>query len=230
MDKNVFLAMVWRDYKSFVRNRRQFLLYIILSLSLMLIMVVFLLRSSSQNVEQGTAWINRLSLLAGVNGGYLALLIMLRFWQVKVQGTLISLAILPSSFRLILLAKCITPVLVSVATAVLYFISIHAIAYFLTDLFVLNLITLFHLVIVVFVVGLSFAIINGYSMWCLNVVYSKIMQICSSLLYAGIFGFVLAGGTIPVAIILLCCALFLGLATISFFSTSKEKVMKHLYE
>lgn len=166
---------------------------------------------------------------------YMSLLSLLRFWQEKSNKTIEMLISAPINVIPVVFAKLLVPVLISFIIGLIDTSAMTAFTVILYGKIKANLLCVFAVQIMfAFLIGIPYSIINAYSMWCMNITYSKLIQGISTFAYVGVLMVMFISKNSDVfllsKVILICAGALSLIAVCMLFKLDKEKIIIRLLE
>ncbi|MEN8435942.1 hypothetical protein NX821_003202 (plasmid) [Clostridium septicum] len=231
---NSIKAVIWKELRSAQHRKKQiFINTICIFIFITIIAVIRLLNLKSTTEITDTMATNMVIYIA-VTGNYMSLLAVLRFWQEKSNKTIETLLSLPSGVISIMLAKSVVPIILGIFIGLLDSILAVIVMSILYNKLILSLGMFLVPVIFGICIGIPYCFINGYSMWCMSITYSKLMQGASSIAYVALITVMVTNYNISyinfLKVILLCSGI---LFIFSLYLTShidKEKIVLNLLD
>jgi|GEM_PF-2373609 len=230
----VISAVIWKEYS--ILNHRLKSIVISTAFTLMFLVSVGCIRIffSIKTTDNPKLIIENMMLYIAITSGYMLLVSLLRFWQEKSQKTIETLLSLPTNIQSILVSKCIVPIFFCLLFTVVELIIVHIIFILIFDIAFLSIKAFVCNIIVILILDLPFAIVNGFTMWCMNITYSKMMQVFCSLFYVGLLFMFITFANLQfysiLRVILICGAVLWCIATLCLCLMKKEKVVLNLQD
>lgn len=168
--------------------------------------------------------------------GFVALTLTLRYWNEKSMDTLDTLFALPFSFRKIMIAKVVLPVIIGIMVS--FFSYVISALYFYVQYQTLVIMPFYFVLILIISIILNFTygIINGFCMWYLSQLAAKIAQILIYAVFlagiAGIRSFITEKGIDMNAIYTLIAGMviLIIMSVYCMILVSKEKILLNKIE
>ncbi|SFU59901.1 hypothetical protein SAMN04487886_107014 [Clostridium sp. DSM 8431] len=176
-------AIIWKEYKSASHRKKQIIINSICIFIFMTIISSGRLLNVKMTTENSEEIAKNMIIYVAVTGTYMGLLAVLRFWQEKSNHTIESLLSLPCGPITVILSKIIVPVVISIMIGLLDSILSVIVVSILYKKIIISIGVFVIPVIFGVAVGIPYCFINGYSMWCVSITYSKLVQGVSSLAY-----------------------------------------------
>ena len=180
------IAILWKEYRQIAARKRAVIINAVCMYMFTIVIAITRLLSLRANGEDSLNMITCVVIYVSVTGVYMALLSMLRFWQEKSNRTIETLLCLPTSVFYIVLAKTIVPVLISAFIGIFNSVITLSIISVLYGKIMILIPGLLLPVFFAIAIGIPYSVINAYSMWCMNLTYSKLMQGISSFAYVAL--------------------------------------------
>lgn len=183
-------AIIYKEFCAFKRSIKSFIFLIIIFGTILLYSTY---NKCNAFVQNGTVDIKK-----ALNGGifyiviflgFVALTTTLRYWSEKSTYALDTLLSLPYTVKKIMLAKAIFPVIVGLIISSLSYIISITVFFMCYEVWLFSVKKLILFLLISLVFNFSYALINGFCMWCLSTTVSKIVQIFIWIVFlAGIRG------------------------------------------
>lgn len=234
MINSIIKAIIWKEIKSAKHRRKQIIVNSCSTFVFITMIAVIRLLGLKTTIDITDTMAINMVIYISVTGTYMGLLALLRFWQEKSNRTIDTLLSLPVGVITIMLSKCVVPILLGIIIGLLDSVAAAVIMSILYNKLILS-VSMF-LVPVVFgiCIGIPYSFINGYSMWCVSLTYSKLMQGVSSIAYVALIAVMLTNYNnqwITILKIICECAGILFILAIYFaYRVNKEKIVLNLLD
>ena len=226
----VFKAIMWKELMQIRSRKRAIVVNSVCNLILIGMIGMIRLFGVRSSGEDTTGMVTNIVIYVSTMCSYMALLALLRFWQEKSNKTIETLISMPIGIEYIVFAKTLVPVLLACAIG---FIDTFVIFLSVWMLYGYIKISFFYVVgiqiMFLILVGIPYCIINAYSMWCMDLTYSKLIQGISSFAYIVVLGTMFINNNseimyLPQMIVVVAGVLIL-IATVMLFKFDKEKIV-----
>lgn len=235
MQMKPFKAVCWKEWKQICARKKQVLVNSMgnfIFIGMIGVIKILGLRSSGTDTKDA---VTRLVIYVSIMCSYMALLALLRFWQEKSNKTIETLIAMPIGTSMIVIAKTLVPVMgacvigaidTTILTLVLFGLYGEMMVSYGYVLLIQLLFTL--------LIGMPYGIINAYSMWCMDIAFSKFLQGISTYAYGGILAYMfMSEAASPAALIqvIVCCGVVLSIVAFSLLPRfNKEKIVVRLLD
>ena len=179
-------AIIWKELKSAKHRRKQIIVNSCSIFVFITIVAVARLLGIKTTVGITDTMAINMVIYISVTGTYMGLLALLRFWQEKSNRTIETLLSLPIGTITIMLSKSVVPILLGIIIGLIDAVAAAVIMSILYNKLILSVAMFLAPVIFGIFVGIPYCFINGYSMWCVSLTYSKLMQGISSIAYVAL--------------------------------------------
>lgn len=230
-----FKALLWKECKQIFARKKQVLANSIgncIFIGMFGVIKILGLRSNGIDTKDA---VTRIVIYVSVMCSYMALLALLRFWQEKSNKTVETLIAMPISISTIVIAKTLVPVFGACLIGAVDTIILTLLMFALYGEMVVSFgCVLLTQLIFTLLIGMPYGITNAYSMWCMNIVYSKFLQGISTFGYVGVLAYMYASDTTsPSTLIkfIVCCGIGLSVVALSLLPRfNKERIVINLLD
>lgn len=182
-----FKAIMWKEYMQIKQRRKA----IMVNSASTAVFVCFLgairllgFKSSGTDTPEN---ITNVVLYVAIMCTYMALLSLIRFWQEKSNKTIEMLLAVPMNVVPVITAKLVVPVVIACIIGCIDTIVMSIVTVILYQSLQINLFYVIGIQLMFgILIGIPYSFINAYSMWCMDITYSKLVQGISTFAYGGI--------------------------------------------
>lgn len=226
----VFKAIMWKELMQIRSRKKAVIVNSVCNLILIGMIGMMRLLSVRSSGQDTTGMVTNIVIYVSIMCSYMALLALLRFWQEKNNKTIETLISMPIGVEYIVLAKTLIPVFLA---CVLGFIDTAAMFLSVWILYGYIKISFVYVIGVqimfTVLVGIPYSIINAYSMWCMDLTYSKLVQGGSSFAYIAVLGTMFINNNSDLLylpkVIAIVAGVLIAIALVMFFKFDKEKIV-----
>lgn len=232
---NAFKAIMWKEFMQIKQRKKAIITNSVFTAIFVLFLGAIRLLGFRSTGTDTPEIITNIVLYIAIVCTYMSLLSLIRFWQEKSNKTIEMLIVAPISVVPIVFAKFIVPVIISCIIGFMDTSAMIVVTVILYQEVKINLLYVFGIQLMFgLLIGIPYSIINAYSMWCMDITYSKLVQGISTFAYGGILIVMFVSNSSSVfflpKVILLCFGTLSLIATYMLLRFDKEEIVIRFLE